>query len=98
MTDHKEFRYGYKQIPNDHLFKRSLYVVKLHGSLLTRHVYLFLLELITPCNGHLFSQKCEEKGKIVGCNIIPVITGNTFVVKTSGDCKGPSSMNKEKRS
>ena len=56
MTYHKEFRYGYKQIPNDQLFKRSLYVVRLHGSLLTCHVYLFLLELITPCNGHLFSQ------------------------------------------
>ena len=56
MTYHKEFRYGYKQMQNDHLFKRSLYVVKLHKSLLTRHVYLFLLELITPCNRHLFSQ------------------------------------------
>ena len=55
MTYHKEFRYCYKQMPNDHLFKRSLYVVKLHGSLLTSHVYLFLLELITPCNEHLFS-------------------------------------------
>ena len=88
MTHHKEFRYGYKQMPNDHLFKRSLYVVKLHGSLLTRHFYLFLLELITPCNGHLFSQKCEEKGKIVGCNIIPVITGNTFVAKPRETVKG----------
>ena len=41
MTHHKEFRYGYKQMQNDHLFKRSLYVVKLHKSLLTSHVYLF---------------------------------------------------------
>lgn len=78
MTYHKEIRYGYKQIPNDYLFKRSLYVVKLHRSLLTSHVYLFLLELITPFNGHLFSLYCEEKGKIVGGNIIPVITGNAL--------------------
>ena len=42
------------------------------------HVYLFLLELITPFNGHLFSLYCEEKGKIVGGNIIPVITGNAL--------------------
>lgn len=41
MTYHKEFRYGYKQMPNDHLFKRSLYVLKLRKSLLTSHVIFF---------------------------------------------------------